>query len=98
MKSHRIGWHTCRPDTRAAYGSAHRRIRKRLLADNPLCECCGERPSAIADHKVPVCMGGPTEAGNYQALCQPCSLTKTGSEGAMVRWARRRARKVQADA
>jgi len=88
----RIGWNTHRPDTRHAYGAVHRRIRKRLLAEHPTCQLCQERPSAIADHKVPVCLGGPTEPDNYQALCGPCALTKTGREGAMVRNAKRRNR------
>lgn len=86
------GWANHRPDTTHIYGAAHRRIRKRLLADNPTCQECGARPSAIADHKVPVCLGGRTERENYQALCGPCSLSKTGREGAMIRNAKRRAR------
>jgi 5-methylcytosine-specific restriction endonuclease McrA len=89
------GWAMCRPNTRA-YGAAHRRIRKRLLAAEPTCQQCGKAPSKFADHVVPVCLGGPTHPENYQALCQPCALTKTGREGAMMRAAKRRARERQA--
>lgn len=89
-------WHTHRPDTRHHYGPAYRRIRKRLLAGNPDCAICGERPAKIADHREPICMGGRTIAENMQAICQPCSLSKTGREGAAMRAAKRRARQREA--
>lgn len=87
-----MAWHKHRPDTQHHYGAAFRRIRKRLLADNPDCAICGERPAKIADHREPICLGGPTTAENLQAICAPCSLTKTGKEGAAMRAAKRRAR------
>jgi 5-methylcytosine-specific restriction endonuclease McrA len=81
-----------RPNTRHAYGAAHRRIRKRLLTAEPTCQQCGTAPSQFAEHVVPVCLGGPTHPENYQALCRTCNLTKTGREGAHMRNAKRRAR------
>lgn len=95
------GWPTRRPNTGKVYGAAHRRIRKALLADEPHCRVCANEgiegvPAVIADHVVPVCLGGPTVRDNYQGLCRDHALTKTGREGAMVRWARMRARMRQA--
>jgi 5-methylcytosine-specific restriction endonuclease McrA len=89
-------WHKHRPDTAHHYRSAaFKRIRKRLLAGNPDCAICGERPARIADHRTPICEGGPTTPENLQAICQPCSLSKTGKEGAAMRAAKRRARQRQ---
>ena len=90
-----MAWHKHRPATAHHYGAAYRRIRKRLLAGNPDCAICGERPARIADHRKPICEGGPTTPENLQAICAPCSLTKTGKEGAAMRAARRRARQRQ---
>ena len=89
-------WHKHRPATGHHYGSAYRRIRKRLLAGNPDCAICGERPARIADHRKPVCLGGETSEANLQPICPPCSLSKTGREGAMMRAARKRARQREA--
>ncbi|QNE04682.1 HNH endonuclease signature motif containing protein [Croceicoccus marinus] len=90
-----MAWHRHRPDTARHYGAAYRRIRKRLLAGNPDCAICGERPARIADHRKPICMGGETTEANMQPICQPCSLSKTGREGAATRAAKRRARQRQ---
>ena len=64
------------------YGAEHRRIRARLLREQPLCEECqrkGRGPvvATIADHIVPLSKGGKTERQNYQALCRECSDRKT---------------------
>jgi 5-methylcytosine-specific restriction protein A len=84
------------PDVRG-YGAAHRRHRKRMLADEPFCRECreqglGDVPARFADHIVPKCLGGTDEPTNYQPLCRDHSLSKTGREGAMMRQAKRRAR------
>jgi 5-methylcytosine-specific restriction protein A len=75
MARHSHGWATHRPNTRHAYGAAHQRIRKRLLTENPYCQQCLEHGREVeakfADHRVPVCLGGPAEPTNYQALCAP---------------------------
>lgn len=90
-----MAWHKHRPNTAHHYGPAYRRIRKRLLAGNPDCAICCERPAKIADHRIPICEGGPTTAENMQPICAPCSLTKTGKEGAAMRAAKRRVRQRQ---
>jgi 5-methylcytosine-specific restriction enzyme A len=87
-----MAWHKHRPDTAHHYRGPFRRLRKRLLEGKPDCAICGERPAKIADHRKPICEGGPTTPENLQAICQPCSLTKTGREGAAMRAAKRRAR------
>jgi len=84
------------------YGTAHKRMRKRLLAEEPYCQQCQEEgrgnvPAVFADHIIPRCMGGDDSRSNYQALCRDHHLIKTGREGAMMRHAKRRARARLAD-
>jgi 5-methylcytosine-specific restriction protein A len=78
------------------YGLAHDRIRRALLREEPHCRECrkGGRVTKAthADHIIPRCLGGPTARWNYQPLCLAHSRSKTGREGAMMRWARKRAR------
>jgi len=79
------------------YGTAHQRMRRRMLAEEPYCRQCREEgrgnvPAKFADHIVPRCLGGSDDRSNYQPLCRDHALTKTGKEGAMMRHAKRRAR------
>lgn len=79
------------------YGTAHARIRRRLLREHPHCAQClaegrGNVPAKFADHIVPKCLGGTDDPSNYQMLCRDHALSKTGREGAMIRHAKRRAR------
>lgn len=79
------------------YGSAHTRMRRRMMRDNPHCRQClaegrGNVPAQFADHIVPKCLGGSDDPSNYQMLCRDHSLSKTGREGAAMRNAKRRAR------
>ena len=90
-----MAWHKHRPDTAHHYGAAFKRIRKRLLAGNPMCAICEERPAKIADHRTPICLGGETTEANLQAICPPSLMSKTGKEGAAMRAAKRRARQRQ---
>lgn len=88
-------WHRNRSDTARHYGAAFERVRKRLLAGNPMCAICEERPAKIADHRTPICLDGETTEANLQAICPLCSMSKTGKEGAAMRAAKRRARQQQ---
>ena len=67
--------------TARGYGVEHRRLRKILLATEPICrECKGKgrvTVATIADHIVPLSKGGKTELSNYQPLCRECSDRKT---------------------
>ena len=53
-------------------GRPWRRIRERLIDDNPYCQRCGARPSQIAHHVTPVAEGGSDEPDNLLAVCEPC--------------------------
>ena len=93
--------HRWRPiGTRAerGYGTAHDRIRRALLREEPFCRECRklgrETRATHADHIIPRCQGGSDARSNYQPLCVAHSRSKTGREGAMMRNVRRRARKA----
>lgn len=68
------------------YGAEHRRIRKQVLAEEPLCrECLKEGravPTEIADHITPLSQGGQTVRSNYQGLCRAHHDAKTARESA----------------
>lgn len=81
-RRHRWGQPTSRYER--GYGRDHNRIRRALLKEEPNCRLCGA-PSTVADHIVPKCLGGATVRENYQALCEPCSRSKAGREGSMMR-------------
>lgn len=70
---------------RDPYGSAHKRIRRELIAEDPNCRRCGKLGSH-ADHKLAICMGGETTKENMTLLCLSCSRSKTAQEGNFVRW------------
>lgn len=79
------------------YGTAHRRTRKRLLAQEPHCRLCkqegrGDVPATFMDHIHPRCLGGGDEWQNLQPLCRDHHVVKSAREGAMMRNAKRRAR------
>lgn len=78
------------------YGSAHRRARRRILAEEPHCRLCKqegrETPATFLDHIHPRCLGGSDDPSNLQPLCRDHHLVKSGREGAMMRHAKRRAR------
>lgn len=68
--------------------------RARILARDPICKHCGQRPSTIADHITPVAEGGSDDETNGQGLCAPCHDLKTHAEQqrGMKRWNERRPR------
>lgn len=80
------------------YGTAHDRIRRALLREEPFCRECRkagrETKATHADHILPKCLGGSDKRANYQPLCTAHSRSKTGREGAMIRNARRRVRRA----
>lgn len=67
--------------TERGYGAEHKRIRRQLLKERPLCEECQRKGritlATIADHIVPLSRDGKTEWSNYQSLCRECSDRKT---------------------
>jgi len=96
QRSH--GWRPASSRHARGYGTAHDRIRRALLRDEPFCRECRrqgrEEKATHADHIIPRCLGGPDERSNYQPLCTAHARSKTGREGAMIRNAKRRARKA----
>jgi 5-methylcytosine-specific restriction enzyme A len=67
------------------YDAKHEALRHQVLREEPICGRCGFRPSVIADHIVALSLGGQTVRGNLQGLCERCSRSKTGKEGAYMR-------------
>lgn len=91
--------HNWRPDgTRheRGYGTAHDRIRRALLRDEPNCREYAKAEvvtkATHADHVIPRCEGGPDIRANYQPLCEKHSRTKSAREGNRARYRRHRDR------
>lgn len=63
------------------YGTAWDKLRKRILADEPLCRACMEQGRVTAashvDHITPKAQGGTDAPANLQALCKQCHQDKT---------------------
>lgn len=79
-------WQHDKTAEQRGYGSVHRRLRKVVLAEEPLCREC-ERGGFVTatttvDHIVPLSRGGRTERSNMQGLCTPCHRAKTAGEAA----------------
>jgi hypothetical protein len=65
-------------------GRAGMELRKRRLAQEPLCRHCAERGittgATTPDHILPLSMGGTDTDDNIQCLCDDCHNAKTASE------------------
>lgn len=64
------------------YGAQHQKLRKLLLAQEPLCRLCKAngrvREAKIADHIMPIAKGGAIhELSNLQPVCADCHDAKT---------------------
>ena len=64
------------------YDRRWRRLRRMVLAREPLCRVCGEKgmltPATQVDHIVPLADGGDNAFENLQSLCATCHSQKTG--------------------
>lgn len=61
-------------------------VRRYILERDPICRHCGQRPSAVADHIVPVAFGGSHDPDlNGQGLCTTCDRTKTAHDATQGR-------------
>ena|SRR5579863_4785705 len=65
------------------YHTTHwRKLRKMILARDPICMVCQHAPSKIADHKIPHKGNWArfVDANNLQGICQICHNRKTAME------------------
>jgi 5-methylcytosine-specific restriction endonuclease McrA len=69
------------------------RVRRAILARDPVCRACRTVPSAEVDHIRP---GNDHRPQNLQGLCTPCHAVKTAREAAEGRrayWSTRQRRR-----
>ena len=71
------------------------RKRQIILARDSMCRRCGQAPSTIADHIIPVAEGGTHSIDNGQGLCGRCDRVKTAEDS--ERGQRRARRGTQGD-
>ena len=68
------------------YGWQWAKLRKAMLAQEPLCRSCREQGMVTVatdlDHITPKAEGGTDDPGNLQALCGDCHRDKTAHESA----------------
>ena len=58
-----------------------RTLRRHILNRQPICVICNRSPSTVADHIVPVRLGGSfTNVENIQGLCEICHNKKSANE------------------
>lgn len=70
-------------------GRAWRDLRAKVLAGDPWCAICRNRPATTVDHIVPVTLGGAEmDLGNCRPACGPCNY----AGGARITNARRAGR------
>ena len=66
------------------YGRTWRKLRRMVLAREPLCRVCRARgidtPATQVDHVVPLSAGGPNTMANLQGLCATHHSQKTGRD------------------
>lgn len=54
-----------------------------LLRGDPCCDPCGDVTAYWhADHRIPLCDGGPHDPCNIERRCEECHATKTAREAA----------------
>ena len=60
------------------YDTRHRKLRKIVLAEQPICQICKREPATEMDHID----GNPRNVAmeNLQGLCKSCHSTKTAKE------------------
>lgn len=82
-------WDKRKTRQQRGYGREHDAMRKRVLAEEPLCRECSKsglvEATTVADHIKPKAEGGTDDRDNYQGLCRPCSTAKTARESGRAR-------------
>jgi 5-methylcytosine-specific restriction enzyme A len=79
-------WEHGRPSSaERGYGATWKRLRRLILARDPLCVLClaagHGSPSTTVDHIVPRSQGGTDEESNLRGLCRAHHETKSAREG-----------------
>lgn len=64
---------------RRGYGRTWQKIRRVILARDPVCQACGRRASEEVDHVLALASGGTNAFDNLQGLCKSCHSTKTAT-------------------
>lgn len=76
------------PETTKRYGNAWRKLRKKFITANPLCEMCKREgrfiPAQEVHHMKPLSEGGTNDWSNLEALCKTCHARHHAKEG--TRW------------
>jgi 5-methylcytosine-specific restriction protein A len=67
------------------YGGPWRKLRRRILARDPICTICHRAASTQVDHHRPKANGGDDNEMNLRGVCADCHGTKTGREGQAAR-------------
>lgn len=62
--------------TARGYNYTHRRLRAQVLAGDPPCHWCGTAPATVADHLVPLALGGTNTLDNYVPSCVSCNSAR----------------------
>lgn len=64
--------------------AAYRRLRERLLSEEPLCRYCRStgliRGATVLDHIVALALGGTEDPANLAPSCTPCNDAKSTDE------------------
>jgi 5-methylcytosine-specific restriction endonuclease McrA len=72
-----------RSSTDRGYGADWRKVRAQVLAAEPLCRLCRQRPAAEVDHIRPFHgLADPLRlaVSNLRPLCTPCHRTRTARQ------------------
>src|SRR5579871_2221454 len=83
------------PDLRGSaasrgYDATHRKLRKLILARDPICRGCESAVSTVAEHVVPLtCGGARLDPANLQGCCKSCADYKTNIEKTEPNFGRR---------
>jgi len=76
------------------YGRTYKKIREMILAQNPVCYWCKEKPATQLDHEPPIASFDRPELWQGQLLpsCAKCNLSRGATFGNKKRKAVRRSR------
>ncbi len=60
------------------HGRPWRRLRERVLREEPICRYCGVRPSTAVDHVLPLSLFPHLahDRSNLAGACRPCNTAK----------------------